>query len=591
MKISRNINIKYTRIINRKFMTACAAFLLLAMVIVSAGCINDYADSVESKPCEIPSDMASSSLDFITDLKGISTSISIDLYDLADKIGDAESADEAREIGLEYYGKNVWIEKLIYYDLINGDRIRVPELADDIYITDYLPVPTQKDLEAAGGILHIDCVYIPGDGYVNANYAAVYSNDGVYKGFIILLYDSYVLFNLHPMITRADNEYGSYGCFIVDKNGKIIYSSSQEYIGESLKEDSKLYTGQSLIIDSDDKFGAYQYTSPAFYNYLRGTTDTVKITSWEEFPYYKSTYTLYLTKEVNKIEMRYDDVYTVDPGTLRDNVIKAYVYASSNSKGSTFDLINSGAFSDSVAAMDIEGKLLASSNPSMIGLNYINNRGTYGTSYTESIIYTAQQGGGYVYYTYPVEPSINTRGSQFSIGYVLPVDDDWFIFGRFSADTDVIPTDFSIRKDVTEVARVAVGDAYEYNIYYVIDKINDLKPGWSSLRSDISNEISNVGVMDMNGYVYASTYRPEFVGTVQTGYTDVYGGSTIRKMIMLAKSGGGLMCDLSENPEKEGYVDLWLYSIEPVDNYYFVQAGTIIGTYKDYLSEYLNSIN
>lgn len=590
MKIRNNKNGKGSRVINRRFMIVCSVILLLAVAIVSAGCINNSASDIDSEPCEIPSDMATITLDFITDLKNIATSISIDLYDLADKIGNAESADEAREIELEYYGNNAWIEKLIYYDLKSGERIRVPELAEDMYITDYLSIPTQKELEAAGGILHVDCVYIPGDGYVNANYVAVYGDDGIYKGFIILLYDSYVMFNLHPMMTWDDNEYGSYSCFIVDKSSNIIYSTSQEYIGESLKEDSKLYTGQSLIIENDDKYGAYQYTSHAFYNYLSGTTDTVKITSWEEFTYYKSTYTLYLTKEVNKIEMRYDDVYTVDPGTLRDNVIKAYVYASSNSKERTFDLINSGAFSGSVVAMNYEGEVLAVSNPSMIGLNYINNRGTYGTSYTEAIIYTAQQGGGYVYYTYPVEPSITPRGSQFSIGYVLPVDDEWFVFGRFSADPDVLPTDFTAREDVTKVARSAVEDAFEHDIYYVIDTANNLKPEWSSSFAGFSNDIDNVGVMDINGYIYASTYYPEFVGTVQTGYTDVYGGSTVRKMIMLAKSGGGLICDLTENPDREGYVDLWLYSVEPVDNYYIVHAGTIIGTYKDYLGDYLKGL-
>ncbi|MDO5843823.1 MAG: hypothetical protein Q4Q53_01580 [Methanocorpusculum sp.] len=536
----------------------------------------------------MPPDISVAQLELISDMKNVDTSITIDLYDLADKVGYASSIDEIKEICLNYYGDNIWIEKLIYYNTRGeGSNVMVPELSDEIHMTDYLPIPTQSDLENAGGILHVDCVYVPGEGYVNANYAAVYSSDGTYKGFLILVYDIYVILNLHPLIVDEENTYESYVCFIIDKNNKVVFSTNSEWIGETVPKDGQLNNGQSVIIVESEEYGAYKYSSGAFYNYLRGT-NTEKITAWQRFTSYKNTYTIYLVKELNQPEMEYSDIFSIDVGSSLKSVEKAFVYASLHNKEDTLSAITDGLFTGNVAAMDMEGNVLAITAKQHIGLNYMNNRGTYGTSYVESMIYTAQQGGGYVYYLYPVESSIVTRGSQFSIAYILPVDSEWFIFGRLNGCEDVIPMDLSLRSDLTSVSRAVINDAFDDGIDSVILKIKtNSDKGGKEFVSDITNDVS-VSVADYNGYMYANSNNPSLVGTIQTGYTDVYGGSTMRKMIMLAKAGGGYMTDLRSNPDKEGYIDLWLYSVEPIDSHYFVDTGIIIGTYEDYLTDYLS---
>ena len=89
--------------------------------------------------------------------------------------------------------------------------------------------------------------------------------------------------------------------------------------------------------------------------------------------------------------------------------------------------------------------------------------------------------------------------------------------------------------------------------------------------------------MDFDGFVYASIENPATVG-VAMDYVDVYGGSTTRKEIMLAKSSGGFMVDLTANKTKDGYVDLWLLSVEPIGEEKFVLTSVLIGTYEDLLT-------
>ncbi|MDO5845929.1 MAG: cache domain-containing protein [Methanocorpusculum sp.] len=560
--------------------------MILVLTAVS-GCISPSASSLPStSPVEPSSAMVSAQLSIISDIKEIDMSISMDMYNLANKIGGAKSPADVRTLALEYYGENAWIEKLIYYDLATGERTRVPELSNDMYMTDYLPIPSQSELEAAGGVLHLDCVYIPGDGYVSANYAAVYSGDGRFKGLLILVYDMYVVLNINGVLSDS-TEYGGYGCFILDRHNTVVFSTTPEYIGVTVTEAKPLYTGISFIQKSESKTGAYKYTSSAFYNYLRGTT-TEKVTAWQQFVSYKSTYTLYLVEELNQQAMQYKDTYSVDVQQTMDAVVDAYVYAVSHSKEDALKKISNGEFSPYLCAMDREGNILAITTPESIGMNYMNNRDAYGVSYTEAMIYTAEQGGGYVYYSYPVDWVVTPAGSQFSIGYILSVNDEWFIFGRFAGDSDVGKVNLDLRKDVTDVSRTMVEKAYKSGVDSVIDMINTNPGATGSLFvKGLSHTVSVMGVIDTTGVVYAHSLKPSLVGTVQTGYTDVYGGSTARKMIMMAKAGGGLLSDLTQSTTDPSMVNLWLYSIEPIDTTHFVMTGIIIGTYRDYLSEFL----
>ena len=50
---------------------------------------------------------------------------------------------------------------------------------------------------------------------------------------------------------------------------------------------------------------------------------------------------------------------------------------------------------------------------------------------------------------------------------------------------------------------------------------------------------------------------------------------------MLAKSGGGWMYDYQEIAGHEGYCELWLYSVETIDDNYFVLYRTFVHTVKN----------
>ena len=55
----------------------------------------------------------------------------------------------------------------------------------------------------------------------------------------------------------------------------------------------------------------------------------------------------------------------------------------------------------------------------------------------------------------------------------------------------------------------------------------------------------------------------------------------VRRLCLLAKSGGGWMYDYQEIAGHEGYCDLWLYSVKTIDDNYFVLYRTFVHTVKN----------
>ncbi|MDO5843744.1 MAG: hypothetical protein Q4Q53_01180 [Methanocorpusculum sp.] len=551
--------------------------LIIFFLLITAGCISNEEKEVETTGVETPSDMIDGALDFAKDLKNLDVSISIDLYNLADKFGSAKDDKEIEEIAVDYYSENAWIDKIIYYDAVTKERLDIP-IQIDTELDSYLPHPTEEQLKLAGGNIHYDSVMIPEDGHVSVECAAVYDENGNYKGCFVFVYDLYVALNLHPMFMDTEKSYGNFICFCLDKNNKIVYSSKQEYIGETV--DSYLNDGINVIKISDKESGAYTYKSASFYNYNRHF-NTEKITDWEKFTAFKTTYTLYLTKELGQPPLIYNNIYDVNPDQAEKDVNDAYVYAVQKGNQALLDRINSGYYNTPMGILNYDGYVVSGFDNSLLGLNFLNNRGAYGYAYTKSMIYTAQQGGGYVYYMYPVDGTIDTQASQFSLGYIMPIPGDCFIFGRFSGYSDLIPKNVNIRNDVTSLSRAVLKDAYDNGADYVIDKISKNPHNTEVFTGNLTTNVEDLGILDYEGNIYASAYNPSVVGYTLTGYKDVYGGSTVRKLIMLAKSGGGYINELYPNPIKDGYVDLWLYSVEPIDDTYIVYTGAVIKTFED----------
>lgn len=549
--------------------------LLLMALVLSTGCLVTDTKTTET---EIPTSILTGLRDFTQNIASIDASISSDLSTLADALGNAETNAEISRIAHTYYANHSWIDKLIYVDAVTGESIQVPILIDTAFES-LLPHPTEEEFRLSGGSLYYDDIFIPEDGSVIIHCAAVYDENGTYRGYFAIIYDLFVVLNYHPLMTGKMAPYGDCICTILDDTGRIVYSSHQETIGETI--DSSFYRGTSLIKRSNLPSGAYTYESPAFYTYDRQNI-TRKMTAWMNFSVFNTPYTLYLTKEPDKSPLKLENLYEVVPGRAEADVNDAYVFAGKYGTEELIKRINSGYYTMPLIVLDYNGTVLSGFEDTYLGLNFLNNHGSYGYAYTQYMIYTAKQGGGYVYYLYPVDDTVQTTASQFSIGYLLPLDDNSFIFSYSPGDTDLIPKNLNIRTDVSRVSREVLKESIDLGVDYVINKINTHPPrNTSQFVSGLSTNVEDLGIIDFNGTLHASVYNQSVVGHTLTGYRDVYGGSTARKVIILARSGGGYINELYPNPEKEGYADLWLYSVEPIDNTYIIYTGAVLKTVKD----------
>ena len=106
----------------------------------------------------------------------------------------------------------------------------------------------------------------------------------------------------------------------------------------------------------------------------------------------------------------------------------------------------SGAFVDAdghyVYAYDYNGTLLAHPHlPGKVGTSLIERRDTFGMETIRALAATARSGGGYVVFVWP-NPD-NENRDELKIGYVLPVDDTWWV-GSGTYLSEITGTDASL---------------------------------------------------------------------------------------------------------------------------------------------------
>lgn len=557
--------------------------ILIAVAVLTSGCIQNPTE-IQIKEVEIPSDLNEGLNGIISDLSAIYDSQNNDIAYLAEKIGKTDDISKIKEICYGYYAGNPILNCLVYCDK-SGDMVEVPVQVDK-NLFEFIPYPTEEDLEKNNGRIHLFGKFVPDYGYVNANYGAVYDSNGEYKGCIILIYDLYISINLHPSLTGKEKPYGDFICFIVDDDGKIIYSSSQEAIGLKVLEGKSFSNGICVISAEKEYSGAYQYTSRAFYNYL-ASTKSEKVTAWKKMNINGEEQTVYLVKENNMPEIQYENVYEINTENAIKNVEDIYSYANAHGKEAAMERVNNGHYGYDVYIMDMTGTIISSAYNDYIGLNYLNNRGVNGYSYVGGAITTAKQGGGFIYYIFPIAGTVDTNAGQCSFAYIFPIDDDCFIFGNFPGGTNNIKTGSLIRTTLEAVSREILIDANSNGVQYVIDEINsDPEHAAEKYVQNLKIPISDILIMDYSGVVYTSTMHPNEIGETLTKYTDLYGGSTIRKAITLARNGGGFMPDLSAS-DKEGYVDMWTMCVAPINDEYLTIVVAYSGTNNNILTSYI----
>lgn len=567
-----------------KILYLTTAVIALAAIIFCAGCLTDT--EVETTNTEMPHNMYNALDELGADLSALEHLVVSDLTYLSTSM---ESMDDGEIESLieKYYAKQPCITAVIYYDAVHGEYISVPVFVD-IDLSSYSSSITEQDFKDAGGMIVRNNVFTKYHGYQNLYYKPVYHN-GVYHGYIIFVTDIYSMLYLHPSMIGKEKSYDGYICFITDKDNKILYSSIEEVIGEVVPSKG-FYDGLAFIPKVESGDGACKYTSMGFYLY-DSYNKSEKITGWHQiYSSHGNKYTLYLICEENLPELKTENIFTLKTEQAIKDIRSAYVCASTYGLERLMKTIADGEYESYIYVIDMKGNVISSSDARAKGMNFLNTRGMYGVSYVEAAIQTAEQGSGYIYYLTPVERVVSPRASEYTLGIVMSVTDQYFIYTKFPGSTDAVMSDKNIRPDITRLSHAILEDVSENGVQEVCDVINaNIENAPDMFVHDIKSEIVDIGIFDVKGNVYASTAFNELVGQSATFFTDVYGGSATRRMDILAKTGGGYMSQLYSNSEKEGYVDLWYAVVEPIDSNYYIYVASVVGTFEDVLTPYITT--
>ena len=63
----------------------------------------------------------------------------------------------------------------------------------------------------------------------------------------------------------------------------------------------------------------------------------------------------------------------------------------------------------------------------------------------EKATYIALHGDGYLKYLFQVDWTLTAAAGQFSISYVIPVENTWFLFGYTAGDSRLLPVDRELK--------------------------------------------------------------------------------------------------------------------------------------------------
>lgn len=560
------------------------AVAVFVSVLITAGCVQTLPP-VSYNNTATPPEMYTALNDLATDLVILEYSLKSDMLKLSREIETKDAAGITASLE-EYYFEHPCLTAVIYYDNLTGTYFSEPVFLE-INFAPYSANLTEKDFQEAGGVVVRNNLFTRYHGYQNLYYKAVYDADGSYRGYLIFVVDVYSLLYLHPDMLDMEKSYGGYICFITDEDRKILYSSIEEATGDILPLNG-FYDGLAYIPVVESGDGACTYSSRGFFSY-DSEVQTQKITAWHTlYSSHGTRYTLYLVSRPDLPALSEMNDFAITSLQALNDTRGALVYANRNGQDKLVEQITSGYYATPMALMDMDGNVIASSDSRMIGNNYLNNRGMYGFSYIEAAIHAAQQGGGYIYYLTPVERVVTPRAAQYTLGIVIPVNTEYYLFSWIAGSEDVVMMDPSIRSDLTILSRAVLEEIGSSGISAVVDMINMKRSdAVEKFVPGLKTEIHDVAILDFNGNVTASMKRPYLVGQSSTYMVDVYGDSLTRRAMMLAKTGGGFMALLVKNPDQEGMVDLCLSMIQPATDNYYVYTSVFLETFEDVLTPYL----
>ncbi len=466
---------------------------------------------------------------------------------------------------LKYYAQFPLIHSTVYYNAETGERISV--LLENRNYTVY-PFPEYQESDFVNTTtIFAGPFYVEGDTNLITLAVPMYAADGKYLGYWMQACDPYVAVKYVYGQSGADS---SYIFYVVRPDGTVLYSSRSSAIGNSIDATNPGFGLTDLFRANTTGGIRYQIPYADFFGFSRQRlTETG---AWMQGTYMGEQVTYMVSRPDNLSGIRQDAIRVSDKEQLTTIVRDAVSYANTHTQEEALDYINSQNADCRLMAFTFEGDLLADSlSQKSVGSNYRSTRDVYGVRTIRDMIYRAHHGGGFCSEYYPVTDLEVPEETLFGHAYVLPVGDatSWFIAALSPLSEDVAKVDMRYR------------DAMLYPVLdvaaYVRDHGKDAtlqemqKPDAFSSVYTQGKEFWIFG-MDYDGNLLASSRYPDAVGESGLMYTDIYGNSIGRELVMLAKNGGGAIY-LCEYEDTEETVLIYMLNVEPVGvDWFFVTA-------------------
>ena len=268
--------------------------------------------------------------------------------------------------------------------------------------------------------------------------------------------------------------------------------------------------------------------------------------------------------------------------TTREELVafvrSAVAYAHANAKEKTLlEFSNkNGSFVKGelyIYAYDFNGTTIAHPvNPEKIGINRLNEKDAYNNLFIKDLRYAAYNGTGFSEYYY-INP-LHNNAVEKKLGYVEKVDDEWWLgSGIYEA-----PVNPDIQSDTgTPVSPEEVKAFVESAATYArqngkavaIAAFND--PKGPFVKGSVY-----VYALDYDGITLALPFQRDLVSQDFSMLSDAMGQKFVKTEISLAKNGGGFLLFQYPNPAHSNAIEPKLSYVRPVDDTYWIGAGTYI---------------
>ena len=195
-----------------------------------------------------------------------------------------------------------------------------------------------------------------------------------------------------------------------------------------------------------------------------------------------------------------------------------------------------------IYAYDFEGTVIAhGGDANLVGRDLLGMTDPNGVKVIQELVRLAEGGGGWLHYTWPNPANGNQQESK--LGYVLKVDDDWFLgSGTYGAAATAPPSKAEVEAFVDEAA--AYARAHDKTTAIA----EFMKPSGAFVRGDLY-----IFAYDFEGTVLCLPMEPGKVGDDRWDMRDEQGVYYVREAVEIARtSGSGWVRYAYVNPS-EGY--------------------------------------